>query len=85
MIVYLDTSAAFKLLAAEAESEPLAAALTALDPADVLLSSNAEPPRGTIRATGSPRLVTVRLSPAATRRSTSALSLRSSRCEMVAM
>ena len=39
MIVYLDTSAAFKLLAAEAESEPLAAALTALDPADVLLSS----------------------------------------------
>ena len=39
MIVYLDTSASFKLLAAEAESEPLAAALTALDPADVLLSS----------------------------------------------
>lgn len=39
MIVYLDTSAAFKLLAAEPESESLAGALSALDPADVLLSS----------------------------------------------
>ncbi|CAM4028896.1 type II toxin-antitoxin system VapC family toxin [Janibacter anophelis] len=39
MIVYLDTSAAFKLLATEPESDALAEALTALDAADVLLSS----------------------------------------------
>lgn len=39
MIVYLDTSAAFKLLAVEPESDALAAALSGLDPADVLLSS----------------------------------------------
>lgn len=39
MIVYLDPSAACKLLATEPESDALSEALTALDAADVLLSS----------------------------------------------
>lgn len=39
MIVYLDTSAAFKLLVEEPESDALAAALAALPEDDVLVSS----------------------------------------------
>lgn len=39
MIVYLDTSAAFKLLIEEPESAAMGAALAGLEPQDVLISS----------------------------------------------